>query len=84
LLNKSPKTLSNVFSKIGQKTPLQYINDRKMLEARRLLKYTDKSVKEITYELGYEDVQTFSRFFKKQEGISPTYFRGCVISVDFE
>lgn len=75
LLNRSPKTLSNIFSKIGSKTPLQYINDRKMLEARRLLKYTDKSVKAIAYGLGYEDIQTFSRFFKKQEGVAPTEFK---------
>lgn len=39
LLNKSPKTVSNVFSKIGSKSPLQYIHERKMLEARRLLRF---------------------------------------------
>ena len=75
LLNKSPKTLANVFSKMGGKTPLQYIQDRIMLEARRLLRYTDKGVSEIGYELGYEDLQTFSRFFKKQEGVPPSEFR---------
>jgi AraC-like DNA-binding protein len=75
LLFKSPKTLSNIFSKIGSKTPLQYIHERKMLEARRLLRYTDKQIQEIAYEIGYEDIQTFSRFFKKQEGISPSDFK---------
>jgi AraC-like DNA-binding protein len=75
LLFKSPKTLSKIFSKSGSKTPLNYIHDRKMLEARRLLHYSDKSVKEIAYEIGYQDIQTFSRFFKKQEGISPTEFK---------
>lgn len=75
LLNKSPKTLSNLFSKLANKTPLQYIQDRRMLEARRLLCYTDKSVKEIAYEIGFEDLQTFSRFFKKQEGVSPKDFK---------
>lgn len=75
LLNKSPKTLSNLFSKVGAKTPLQYIQDRKMLEARRLLHHSDMQIQEIAYEIGYEDIQTFSRFFKKKEGISPTAFR---------
>ena len=75
LLNKSPKTLSNLFSKTGAKTPLQYIQDRKMLEARRLLHHSDMQIQEIAYEIGYEDIQTFSRFFKKKEGISPTAFR---------
>ena len=75
LLNKSPKTLSNLFKKYGNKSPLQIIQDRKILEARRLLYYTDKSVKEIAYEIGFEDIQTFSRFFKKIEGVSPSNFK---------
>ncbi len=75
LLHKSPKTLSNLFKKYGTKSPLQIIQDRKILEARRLLQYSDKSIKEIAYEIGYEDLQTFSRFFKKIEGISPSNFK---------
>lgn len=75
LLHKSPKTISNLFTRLGTKTPLQLIQERKMLEARRMLRYTDLPVKEIAYELGYEDLQTFSRFFKVQEGVSPSEFR---------
>jgi AraC-like DNA-binding protein len=75
LLNKSSKTLSNIFSKISSKTPLQYIQERKMLEARRLLRYSDLQIQEVAYEIGYDDIQTFSRFFKKQEGVSPSEFK---------
>jgi len=75
LLNRSPKTLSNLFSQMDAKTPLQYIQERKMLEARRLLHYSTLSIKEIAYELGYEDIQTFSRFFKRHEGIAPSEFK---------
>lgn len=75
LLHKSPKTLSNVFSKLSNKTPLQYIQERKMLEAVRLLKYTEKSIKEIAYEIGFEDIQTFGRFFKNAQGVSPSEYR---------
>ncbi len=75
MLNKSPKTISNIFSKISNKSPLKYIQERIMLEAKRLLYYTDKSIKEIASEIGYEDIQTFSRFFKNQEGISPTEYK---------
>jgi len=75
ILNKSPKTISNLFSKLDTKTPLQFIQDRIMLEARRLLRYTDTSIKEIAYEVGYEDIQSFSRFFKKNEGISPSEYK---------
>ncbi|MCK0114909.1 helix-turn-helix transcriptional regulator [Gelidibacter sp. F63206] len=75
LLFKSPKTISNIFSKIGVKTPLSYIQDRKMLEAKRLLHYSDIKVQEIAFKVGYDDIQSFSRFFKKQEGVSPSKYR---------
>jgi AraC-like DNA-binding protein len=75
MLHKSPKTLSNLFGKLSSKTPLQFIQERKMLEARRLLKYSDKSIKEIAFEIGFEDTQTFGRFFKNIEQKSPSQYR---------
>lgn len=75
LLNKSPKTLSNLFKKLNNRTPLQIIQDRKILEVRRMLRYTDKSISEIGYEVGFPDVQSMSRFFKKHQGVSPSEFR---------
>jgi len=75
LLNKSPKTLSNLFSKHNQKTPLQIIRERITLEAKRLMLYTDVTFKEIAYDLGFDDPTGFSRFFKSQTGSSPSNFR---------
>lgn len=75
LLNKSPKTISNIFAKIHSKSPLQYIKERRLLEARRLLIYSDKQIQEVAYEIGFEDIQAFSRFFKKQEGVSPSEYK---------
>lgn len=75
MLNKSSKTLSNLFGKISDKSPIQIIHERIAIEARRNFIYTDKSVKEIAYDLGFEDIQTFSRFFKKMEGLSPLDFK---------
>ncbi|OYU68241.1 MAG: AraC family transcriptional regulator [Cytophagaceae bacterium BCCC1] len=75
LLNKSPKTLSNLFSIYNHKSPLHIIHERVSLEAKRLLIYTDKSTKEIAFELGFEEVAHFSRFFKKQIGQAPTEFK---------
>lgn len=74
-LFKSPKTLSNIFAIYNSKTPSQIIQERITAEAKRLLLYTDKSVKHITFELGFEDVPYFSNFFKKNAGISPSDFR---------
>lgn len=79
LMNKSPKTLSNTFSQFSNNSPLQIIHERKLLEAKRMLRYTDKAIKEITYELGFEDIQTFSRFFKKMENISPSDFKNLLL-----
>ncbi|OWP84464.1 MULTISPECIES: AraC family transcriptional regulator [Flavobacterium] len=79
LLNKSAKTLANIFSQVSKKSPLQIIHERKLLEAKRMLRYTDKAVKEIAYELGFEDIQSFSRFFKKSEKISPSEFKNSLL-----
>jgi len=74
-LYKAPKTLSNLFAIFNQKTPSQIIQERIMVEAKRLLFYTDRSVKDITFELGFEDVSYFSSFFKKNAHVSPSDFR---------
>ncbi|WP_125720477.1 helix-turn-helix domain-containing protein [Flavobacterium ustbae] len=44
-------------------------------EAQRLLYYTDKSIKEISDLLGYEDEKYFMRIFRKKTGFSPTEYR---------
>jgi AraC-like DNA-binding protein len=75
MLNKSPKTLANVFALYNQQSPRQIIHERIALEARRLLLYSDKSTKEIAAELGFEEVSNFSRFFKKQVKLAPSDFR---------
>ncbi len=74
-LNKSPKTLANVFTLYEKHTPLQIIQDRVTLEAKRLFYYTDKSSKEIAAELGFDDASHFSRFFKNQTGQNPSDFK---------
>ncbi len=74
-LNKSPKTLANYFARYNHKSPLSVIQDRIILEAKRLLMYTDKSAKEIAYDLGFDDAAYFSNFFKKQTTYSPSDFR---------
>ena len=51
------------------------IKNRIILEAKRLLYHSDKSVKEIATELGYEDYAYFSRLFAKTTGITALAFR---------
>ncbi|SHG74522.1 helix-turn-helix domain-containing protein [Winogradskyella jejuensis] len=73
-LYKSPKTLSNNFAKLNQ-SPLQIIHERIVLEAKRLLIYTDKTAKEIAYEVGFDDASHLSRLFKKHTLLSPSDFK---------
>ena len=73
-LFKSPKTLSNNFAKLNR-SPLQIIHQRIVLEAKRLLTYTDKSAKEIAYDIGFDDASHLSRLFKKYTSQSPSEFK---------
>lgn len=75
LLFKSPKTLSNLFPKVTDKSPLMVINERILLEAKRLLLYSDLSTNDIAIDLGYKDPSHFSKFFKKHTGSTPSNFR---------
>ena len=81
LLHKSPKTLSNLFKKLGDKTPLAVIQERRILEARRQLAYTQTPISEIGYGIGFSDVQTFGRFFKRYVGTAPSEFRKNTIKI---
>jgi AraC family transcriptional activator of pobA len=55
--------------------PGKIIHERLLLEAKRLLRYSDLPVTEIATELSFEDPSYFSRFFKKHTGLSPSEFR---------
>lgn len=75
MLFKSPKTLSNLFAIYNQQSPQQIILSRLILEAKRLLNFTNKQNQEIAYELGFNDPSHFSRFFKKMTKLSPSQYR---------
>jgi AraC family transcriptional activator of pobA len=75
MLNKSPKTLSNLFALFNYPPPSSIIKDRLVLEAKRYLHYTDKTAKEIAYSLGFASPAHFSRFFKQYGGSSISDFK---------
>lgn len=76
--NKLSMSLSSFSKKIKSqfgKTPTQLIQERVILEAKKLLHLTFKTVKEVAIELNFDDEFYFSRYFKKEVGLSPTHFR---------
>lgn len=74
-LGVSPKSITKNFQKIGSKTPSEFIKNRILLEAKRMLIYTDFTVKEIAFDLGFNDPAYFTRFFTKAISKSPLQFK---------
>lgn len=75
LLHISQKHLNRIVQYITGKTTTEVITDRVLLEAKRLLLYTDLTMNQISLNVGYSDAAYFSRLFKKHAKINPTDFR---------
>lgn len=78
LLNISPKALAKITRYHFHKTLTDLISDRIVIEAKRELYLTPKTIKEVAHELGFEDEFYFSRFFKRHATVSPQVYRETV------
>ena len=78
LLNITSKALAKITKNYFNKTLSSLIAERIVIEAKRELYLTNKTVKEIAYELGYDDEHYFSRFFKTNADVSPQLYRETV------
>jgi AraC family transcriptional activator of pobA len=74
-LNISETYLNEAVKSITGFTITYWLMNEIMLEAKRLLIYSQLNIKEIAYQLGYDDHTYFSRLFKKQNKFTPTSFR---------
>jgi AraC-like DNA-binding protein len=74
-MNVTPKVLNNALRKATGKTCVDMIQERCMLEAKRLLLYTDKNIKQIAFDLNFRDMSYFTRFFSRLEEMSPKEFK---------
>lgn len=74
-LHISQTYLSRVIRQISGKTVNNYIAEVLYTDARRLLVFTDLTVKEIAEQLGFSDQSSFGKFFKKKSETSPANFR---------
>ncbi|HEY7074586.1 MAG TPA: AraC family transcriptional regulator [Solirubrobacteraceae bacterium] len=70
-----PAALSRALSHVTGRATKEHITDRVMLEAARLLRFTDLGVGEIAFRVGLEDQMYFSRAFKRHYGVSPLAYR---------
>lgn len=75
MMNVAPKTLTHRFKRLNLPQPGEVIKNRIILEAKRLLIYTERTAKEIAYGLGYDDPAYFSRIFQIKTNRSPSGFR---------
>jgi AraC-like DNA-binding protein len=71
----SSRNLNLLCQNILNKSISEIIETRKLTEAKNLLIYSNKSVSEIGFELGYNEKAYFSNVFKKKTGTTPTAFR---------
>jgi AraC-like DNA-binding protein len=78
MLNISTKALGKITKFHFNKSLTHLISERIMIEAKRELYLTNKPVKEIAYQLGYDDEYYFSRFFKINADVSPQLYRETV------
>lgn len=69
-MNKSPKTLTNLFSLCNYPPPSELIRRRIILEAKRYLYFTERSAKEVAECLGFASAAHFSRWFKAGTGLN--------------
>lgn len=74
-LGTSETSLRAACARIAGRSPAAMIDERAMLEARRALLYTNLSVAEVGYALGFTDPAYFTRFFSRHAHRSPRQFR---------
>src|SRR5690606_14491440 len=67
--------LNDVIKEVTGKNAKTIINEQRILEAKRLLFWTNTPIREVAYKTGFDDPAYFTRFFKKYTGILPSDFR---------
>jgi AraC family transcriptional regulator, transcriptional activator of pobA len=73
-----PAALSRALSQLTGRSTKELVTDRVMLEAARLLRFTDATVGEVAHAVGFADPLYFSRAFKRSAGEAPMAYRGRV------
>ena len=75
LCHLSPSYFSRLFGREAGENYNSYVNRQKINASKRLLRETNKTVSQIAFDLGYQDVSHYISLFKRFEGITPTVYR---------
>ena len=75
LLTISSKLLNQIVQEFTLNTAKTFIDEHVVLEAKRAMVISDKSIKEIAFDTGFDEVTNFTKFFKKKMGTSPKHYR---------
>jgi AraC family transcriptional activator of pobA len=78
-LGVSEKRLNQILKEKMNKTLTQLLHERLIVQAKRMLLSSEQTIKEIAFDLNFEDPAYFSRFFKKQTGQSPEDFKRAIL-----
>ncbi|HEY3249923.1 MAG TPA: AraC family transcriptional regulator [Ignavibacteria bacterium] len=71
----SPYHFLRLFKKVYNRTPHQYLTERRIDKAKELLKKNETSVTEVCFDVGFESLGSFSSLFTRNVGISPVEFK---------
>jgi AraC-like DNA-binding protein/quercetin dioxygenase-like cupin family protein len=75
LMSISAKHLNHIVKEFTLNTAKTFIDDYVILEAKRDMVISDKSIKEVAFGCGFDEVTNFTKFFKKKMGISPKQYQ---------
>ncbi|SKC63302.1 AraC family transcriptional regulator [Ohtaekwangia koreensis] len=75
MMHVSEKRLSRATARVLGKSPKDIISERVLLEIKRLLVYTNKSIKEIGFDMGFNEPTNFIKYFRVQTSQTPSEFR---------
>jgi transcriptional regulator GlxA family with amidase domain len=73
--NLVPRTFVRRFKQATQKTPLAYLQSLRIESAKSLLETQNVPLEKVVQQIGYEDLSSFTRLFKKSTGLSPSQYR---------
>lgn len=76
-MNLTPNYLSSFIRKQSGKSVMQWLDERTLLQAKALLKHSNQSITDIAFNLNFTEVTLFSRFFRREMGMTPKEYRSC-------